>query len=128
MTKGSVTNDDIMDMISQFATSVDARFDAMDQRFDTMDQRVDTIDQRISRVEDDLSTVKQDIRSVNKTLDSLDGRIQALEADIREIYLMLARRDAGDPTFSKLTLEKKLLQLNTNLLATAKQAGITLPR
>jgi len=44
---------------------------------------------------------------------------------------MLAGLQKGtvtDHAFQKLTLEKKLLKLNAELLAAAKQAGITLPR
>ena len=55
-------------------------------------------------------------------------RVQALEADIKEIYFILARRNSEDEKFDKLSLEKKLLKLNANLLATAKEAGIKLPR
>ena len=59
---------------------------------------------------------------------SIESRVEVLEADMTEIYHMLAKRDSGDTTFTQLSLEKKLLKLNANLLATAKEAGIVLPR
>lgn len=40
----------------------------------------------------------------------------------------LQKAKLPDKQFKKLTLEQKLLKLNTELLATAKEAGISLPR
>lgn len=126
--KQQVTNDDIMAMLSQFSDSVDRRFDAVDKRFDTMDKRFDAMDKRFDDLTSDVRILQTDMRGVKSSISSLDDRVQMLEADVREIYLMLAKRDKGDAKFSKLSLEKKLLTLNTNLLATAKEAGIALPR
>jgi len=61
----------------------------------------------------------------------LGDKVNALEADIKEIYKMLAQLQTGvatDNKFTKLSLEKKILQVNERLLQTAKQAGILLPR
>ena len=75
---------------------------------------------------------------MREELKPLEDRLEALENDIKEIYHMIARlqkqvdRIEGttftDKSFQKLTLEQKLLKLNAELLAAAKQAGITLPR
>ncbi|HSW37063.1 MAG TPA: hypothetical protein VLG37_01695 [Candidatus Saccharimonadales bacterium] len=57
--------------------------------------------------------------------------LQALENDIKDIYEMLTSLQSSvftDKTFKKRSLEEKLLTLNAELLAAAKQAGITLPR
>lgn len=59
-----------------------------------------------------------------------DGN-QALENDVREIYRMLSKLQRGmitDSGFRKLSLNDKLLTLNTELLAVARRAGIKLPR
>lgn len=73
-----------------------------------------------------------DIRSIIKEeLEPVIGRLDALENDIKEIYDMLRdlQRDTlTDNGFKKLSLEKKLLTLNTELLDAARQAGIVLPR
>ena len=126
--KQSVTNDDIMAMLSQFSDNMERRFEGIDERFDRVDERFDKMDVRFDGLQSDVRILQSDMREVKQSLASLDGRVQALEADTKEIYLMLAKRDSGDPKFSKLSLEKKLLQLNANLLATAKEAGIVLPR
>ncbi len=59
------------------------------------------------------------------------NKLDALEADIKEIYKMLAQLQTGvavDRKFTRLSVEKKILQVNEQLLLTAKQAGVPLPR
>lgn len=71
------------------------------------------------------------MRQVKKTRESLEGRVEALESDVKDIYLMLAdlqKAQLPDMQFKKLNLEQKLLKINAELLATAKEAGISLPR
>ena len=60
----------------------------------------------------------------------LKGEIQALRSDIKELYDMIFKLESTglDKKFDKLTLEEKILTLNTKLVYAAKQAGITLPR
>ena len=69
-------------------------------------------------------TVKEELRPMSEEL-------EALRNDIKEIYDMLSGLEsevAPDAQFTKLSLEQKLLRLNSELLAAAKQAGISLPR
>ena len=47
---------------------------------------------------------------------------------IRTIVHEVVREDVEHLLTQKLSLEQKLLELNAELLAAAKQAGITLPR
>ncbi|MHB1864674.1 MAG: hypothetical protein ACYCPS_00720 [Candidatus Saccharimonadales bacterium] len=61
----------------------------------------------------------------------IQDEIQALRSDIEEIYDMIAelRHSAiTDTRFNRLSLERKMLTLNAELLRAAKQAGIDLPR
>jgi hypothetical protein len=70
------------------------------------------------------STIKEELRPIS-------GELEALRNDIKEIYDMLSELEskvAPDTRFTKLSLEQKLLRLNSELLAAAKQAGISLPR
>jgi len=74
----------------------------------------------------------QEIRSIiQEEVRPLAGELEALRNDIKDIYDMIAdlrRNTAFDKDFEKLTLEQKLLRVNSELIAAAKQAGISLPR
>lgn len=75
--------------------------------------------------------VSSQLISVHDKLDRLEGKLEALENDVKEIYKMLTdiqKQTSADKTFMKLSVEAKLFRLNAELLAAAKQAGITLPR
>ncbi|HSW75238.1 MAG TPA: hypothetical protein VLG16_05225 [Candidatus Saccharimonadales bacterium] len=77
---------------------------------------------------DDLQAIR---KIVEETVDPIKGDIEALSNDIKEIYEMISdfqNKTTPDKQFSKLSLEQKLLKLNSELLAAAKQAGISLPR
>ena len=82
----------------------------------------------MSLTQDDL----QQIRSiVMEVVEPLSNEIKALRNDIKEIYKMIAEIQSGaitDKEFQRKSLEEKLLTINAELLAAAKQAGITLPR
>jgi len=82
----------------------------------------------MSLTQSDLLQIRSIIEDVVRPL---NDEIQALRNDIKEIYDMIAALQSvaiTDKEFKKRTLEEKLLTINTELLAAAKQAGITLPR
>ncbi len=82
----------------------------------------------MSLTQDDLQQIKS---IVENAVEPIYGKLEALEGDIKELYFMIAdlqRSSITDKDFKKLTLEKKLLTLNAELLNAAKEAGITLPR
>ena len=117
-----------------FETLMLPRFDALELDVRIIKKHVAVLKEDVSVLKADVSTlktevreVKTDIRQIKEHLGSLDGRVEALENDIRELYVMM-KKDNTNSTFSKISLEKKLLRLNTELLQTAKQAGVTLPR
>lgn len=67
----------------------------------------------------------------DRKLHPISGELTALREDIKEIYDITADLQSStitDRKFSKKSLEDKLLMLNAELLAAAKQAGVTLPR
>lgn len=75
--------------------------------------------------------VSSQLMPINDKLDSLDGKIAALENDVKEIYEMIADLQRGQQStnkFLKLSLEDKILKTYNELIITAKQAGVTLPR
>ncbi len=82
----------------------------------------------MSLTAEDLSQIRTIFR---EEIQTLDGRVEALENYIKEIYSMLKRMEGGmltDKIFKRLSLEDKLLRINTELLSAAKEAGMELPR
>lgn len=76
---------------------------------------------------EDLQAIR---KVVEETIHPVRGDIEALTNDIKEIYEMLAdlqKIPEGSEPFKKVSIEKKLLKLHTELIEAAKQAGITLP-
>jgi hypothetical protein len=67
----------------------------------------------------------------NEVIKPIQDELQALRNDIKDIYDMISDLQAKiipDRDFKKLTIEQKLLKLNSELLMAAKQAGVSLPR
>ena len=90
----------------------------------------------MSLTADDLSEIRNVVESAlarqsAEIVKPIQNELEALRNDIKDIYDMLSeleRRVTPDEQFGKLSLEQKLLKLNSELLAAAKQAGISLPR
>lgn len=90
----------------------------------------------MSLTQSDLREIRTIVQSVVQStveplIEPLANEIKALRNDIKEIYDMIAELQKSaitDEEFKKRTLEEKLLTLNAELLAAAKQAGISLPR
>lgn len=86
----------------------------------------------MSLTSQDLIQIREVVEGIfDRKLEPIIGGLEALENDIKEIYFMIERLEKGaitDKNFRKLSVEEKLLKLNAELLAAAKQAGITLPR
>jgi hypothetical protein len=80
-------------------------------------------------IKDEVSGIVRN--TVQEELLPISGELEALRNDIKEIYDMLSKLEGQatpDEQFRKLSLEQKLLKLNSELLAAARQAGISLPR
>jgi hypothetical protein len=90
----------------------------------------------MSLTTNDLEEIRNIVESaLNKqnveVIKPLQGELLAIRNDIKDIYFMISALQHStitDKDFKKLTLEKKLLTLNAELINAAKQAGITLPR
>jgi len=86
----------------------------------------------MSLTQSDLQEIRTIVRDeVHRSIEPLENEIKALGNDIKEIYDMIAELQSGtitDKEFKKKSVEEKLLTLNAELLATAKQAGVSLPR
>lgn len=131
----SLTKQDLKDIrgvvLDALDVAVNPRLDVIEGDIDELKSDVSVLKTDVSDLKTDVSDLKSDMRQVKKSLERLEGRVEALEADVREIYLMLAdlqKSQTPNKQFKKLTLEQKLLKINAELLATAKEAGISLPR
>lgn len=90
----------------------------------------------MSLTSNDLNEVRNIIESAlakqnDEAINPIQGEVEALRNDIKDIYEMLAEiqnSSTPDVTFQKMSIEQKLFKLNTELLAAAKQIGISLPR
>lgn len=80
----------------------------------------------------DLDEIRNIVRSsMSAELRPLKDELDIIRNDIKELYFMIAdlqHSTITDKEYKKLSLEKKLLILNAELISAAKQAGITLPR
>ena len=131
----SAITEGIVDALNEI---VIPRFDEHDKRFDEHDKRFDALEADVAELKTDVSGLKSDVRSlqsdmreVKATLHSLDDRVQLLEADVKEIYHMIADLQKQNTTtagFAKLPLEKKILKAYADIVAMAKEAGVSLPR
>jgi hypothetical protein len=78
------------------------------------------------------STDLANIRSILKEeLEPIQGELEALSNDIKDIYGMISdlqNKSLPEKQLQKLSIEQKLLKLNSELLFAAKKAGIQLPR
>lgn len=86
----------------------------------------------MSLTTNDLEEIRNIVRSsIIVELKPIKDELDMIRNDIKEIYFMIAdlqHSSITDKDFRKLSLEKKLLTLNAELINAAKQAGITLPR
>ena len=109
----------------------DKRFDEHDKRFDALEADVAELKTDVSGLKSDVRTLQSDMREVKSILHSLDDRVQLLEVDVKEIYHMIADLQKQNTTtagFAKLPLEKKILKAYADIVAMAKEAGVSLPR
>lgn len=109
------------DYVHPFRRSYRATYASMEH----MSLTTNDLDQIRTIIESALS------KQTNDVIKPIQGKLEVLRNDIKDIYDMLAEMQKNllpDSQFQNLTLEQKLLRLNTELLDAAKQAGISLPR
>lgn len=69
-------------------------------------------------------------RQSDEVIRPIQNELQALRNDIKEIYDMIADLKRSDPnkkSLQKLSIEQKILELHSELIDAARQAGVTLP-
>jgi peptidoglycan hydrolase CwlO-like protein len=75
---------------------------------------------------DDLQAIR---KVVEETVDPIKGELEALGNDIKEIYEMISssQKSPEHAIAQKRSLEEKILELHSELVEAAKQAGVRLP-
>jgi chromosome segregation ATPase len=119
---------DVVELKSDVA---ELKSDVVELKSDVAELKSDVVELKsdVIGLKTDMAEVMGSVRVLNMSMDELSGRVEALENDIKEIYIMLANQtQITDKKFAKFSLEEKLLKLNAELISTAKQAGIVLPR
>lgn len=118
----------LTDVVLPKFEEIDNRLDGIDVRLDRIDNRLDGHDQQFASLE---TRMNSGFAEMHQRFDALEGRVEAMENDIKDLYSMISdlqNAAPADKKFMKLSVEKKILRLNSDLVATAKQAGVTLPR
>ena len=74
----------------------------------------------------------QEIEAIfDRKLEPLFGKLTALENDIKEIYKMISDLQGAafvDKKFIELSVKEKIFRVHAEVVATAKQAGVVLPK
>ena len=104
----------------------DERFDRLESRMDSMESRMDSMESQMVSLEGRVGSLEQAVAANTSAIRRLEDRIETLENDVKEIYSMLADVQNGGKKFSRLTLEQKLRLTHRQVLAMAKEAGVTL--
>lgn len=111
--------------------TVNPRFDQVESHLDEHDDRFGAIETRLARMEADIKAIQIDTRQVKSTSGKLIDHVEAPEADVKELYGMVAAIQKGSEPyrkFAKLPVEQKVLKLYDDFQLLAKEAGISLPR
>ncbi len=69
--------------------------------------------------------------SLDRKLEPIFGKLEALENDIKDIYEMISdlqRKSIFSKDYQEKSLEDKILTVHAEVVAMAKQAGISLPQ
>ena len=149
----SLTKQDLSQIRTVFNEAFEAlavpRFDAIEERLDRIENRVD----HVEKVQDEHSETlrehsvmlqehgktlrehsamlrehSEQLNNLQQTATNIEGRLTALEADVKELYRMLAKRQNGLPDdLSKKDTEQKVIAMYQDVLAIAKQLGVRLP-
>ncbi|HUS26241.1 MAG TPA: hypothetical protein VMY99_02750 [Nevskiaceae bacterium] len=130
----SLTKQDLTDITG---IVVDALEQVVNPRFDRLEAQMDRFEktqQDHSRILGEhsriLSEHSQQLTKINQKVDTINGRIKVLEADVKKLYGMVAELQHGsitDKKFAKRTIEQKLLTVQAEVIAIAREAHIRLP-
>lgn len=109
------------------------RFDALEARMDRIELHMDSFEARLERQEKELRDFRDKVQvrfdQMDVQMQELNAKITMLDEDVNTLYALLESYKTANPgqkAFTRLSIEKKLATLHTELHKTAKQAGIDL--
>jgi chromosome segregation ATPase len=111
--------------------ALESRMDGFEHRMDRLEYRMDRLEQRIGGLEGRVTSIESQLRDMRAKLGEMDGRLTALEADVKELYGMVAqvqKAQAGDRKFAALSTDAKIRRLQSQVIALAEAEGVKLPR
>lgn len=119
-----------MDKLEGRMDGLEVRMDRLEGRMNAIDDRMDGIEVQVKKQGEHTISLEAEMHrgftEVNQRLESIDGRLEAVENDVKDMYKMLAELQRGGKELSALPLEKKIRFAHAQILAIAKEAGITL--
>lgn len=75
-------------------------------------------------LQDEIQAMHNDIKEIYDRLGKIENRLNKIESRLDRLEIAVM----PDKDFAKLSTEAKLLRLNSELLAAAKEVGLDLPR
>jgi uncharacterized coiled-coil protein SlyX len=122
------------DALESRMDGLDSRMDGLDSRMDGLDSRMDGLESRMGTQEKATIDLRQEMRAgfaqVNERIDGVIERLDSMEEDIRQLYADTGKLKAtpGGKQFRTLSVSDRVLRLNEEIRAIAKQEGIKLPQ
>lgn len=113
--------------------ALEARMDRIETRMDRIELRMDSFEARLERQEKELHDFRDKVQvrfdQMDAQMQELNAKITMLDEDVKTLYALLESYktvSSDQKAFTRLSIEKKLATLHTELHKTAKQAGIDL--
>lgn len=103
-----------------------AGFDTMNDRFDRLEAQVDRLEARVSRLDTHMTYQSAVQRAANVRWERSEGKNQAVEADIKEIYAMIAslKHRHGKQLAADAALNRRVQHVEAFVRELSAQTGI----
>ncbi|MDP2693029.1 MAG: hypothetical protein Q8O88_05315 [bacterium] len=102
MPKDEPTTTDILEVLHDFSSNMDKRFNKIDERFDKVDERFDKVDKRFDKVENNIKIIK----STMVTKDYLDEKLGDLRGDLT---VLIRKEDNKVKELVNILVKKKVM-------------------
>lgn len=129
----SLTDDDITQVRDVVIDAIQAvvmpHFERLETDVAEVKEEVAALKTEMREVKEDVRTLKHETLDVKDSLGRLEGRVEAMEADIKELYAMVAAQEPvyADKKSPNLSVEQKMLRMYEEIMLLAQETGVTLP-